>query len=82
MSEHVLHCSFKGFWSYKTLVDSFLQILIVGTGREVDIVSCIDCCGSFLYGSVQAWDLVDGGIVAHDHSVKTHIVSEDILENI
>ena len=62
------------------MVNSLLQILIVGSHREIDVVTGIDSCGSFLDRTVKAWQLVDGGIVADNHTIEAQITAQDILQ--
>ena len=82
MTEHILHSTLQRFWLYETLVDGFLQVLIVGTEGEVDIIAAIDGCGSFLDRCLQTGYLVDGSIVAHYHTVEAHVASQDVLQNL
>ena len=50
--------------------------------REVDIAASIDGCSRLLYRTLQIGYLVDGGIIAHHHSVEAEIVAQNVLQNL
>ena len=49
---------------------------------EVNVVATIDGSSSLFNRSLQIGYLVDGRIVAHHHTVETHITTKDILKNL
>ena len=63
------------------MVDGLLQVLIVRTEGEVDIVAAVDGCGSLLNGTLEVGELVDGGVVAHHHAIEAYIVAQDVLQD-
>ena len=58
-----------------------MQELVVGSMGEVDIIAGIDGGSSFLERGLKAWYLVDGGIVAHHHSVESEIAPQYVGED-
>ena len=48
---------------------------------KVNIVACLDGSCGLLYRRLQAGNLVDGGIVAHHHSVKAQVTTQDVSQN-
>ena len=82
VAQHVLHGTFKGLGFHQSLVDSLLQMLIVGSKGEIDVIAAIDSGSSLLHGCLQVRQLVDGGIVAHNHAVEPKIATEDLVENL
>ena len=82
MTQHILHGTFKHFGFHQSLFNSLCQELIVFTSGEVHIVAIIDSSSCLLYGIFIAWQLIDSGIIAHYHTIKTYIVAQDILQNL
>ena len=70
VSQHILDSTFEGLRFYQSLVEGFLQVLIVDTHGEVHIITAINGCCSFFDRSLQVGQLVDGRIVADHHTVK------------
>ena len=56
-------------------------MLIVGARGEIDIVAAIDGSSGFLHHIRDIGQLVDGRIVADHHTVETHIIAQDVLED-
>ena len=44
LPEHILYSPFQHFGLYQSLIDSLLQMLIIGTVGEVHIVAAVDGC--------------------------------------
>ena len=42
VTQHVLHSTFQRRWCHKTAIDSFLQETVVGTKREIDVITAVD----------------------------------------
>ena len=81
VTEHILYGTFQDLWLHKSLVDGLLQVLIVCTEGEIDIITAINGSSRFLYHIIKVRQLVDGCIVAHHHTIEADIVTQDILEN-
>ena len=81
-AQHILHGALQHLGLHHPLVDGFLQILVVGTVREVHIVAAIDGSHSLLKRRREIRYLVDGRIVAHHHPVETYIAAQDILQDL
>ena len=64
------------------MVDGLLQVLIVRTEGEVDVVAAIDGSGSLLNGTLEVGELVDGGVVAHHHAIEANVVAQDVLQDL
>ena len=81
VAQDVLDGTFKSLGLDQSLVDGILQILVIGTCREVNIATTIDSSSSLLNGSglftfnfsffTCQRQLVDGRIVADHHTVET-----------
>ena len=56
--------------------------LVIGTMREVYIITSIDCCCSFFYNSLKVWNLINSSIIANHHTIETHISTKNILQNL
>ena len=56
-------------------------MLIVGTLREIHVIPRIDGSSSLLHRVFQARNLVDGTVIADYHSIETHIVAKDVLQD-
>ena len=82
MPQDVLYSTLECLRGNKSLIDSFLQILIIRSGREIHIISCIDSRSSLLHRGFKSRNLIDRGIVAHNHSVEAYIITENILEDV
>ena len=54
---------------------------VISPVGEVHIVTGIDGSGSLVNRVFKVGQLVDGGIVADNHSVKAHIVTQDVLQD-
>ena len=50
--------------------------------RKVDVVAVVDGSSCLLYGGLKSRNLVDGGIVAHHHTVEANIATKDILKDL
>ena len=42
VTQHVLHSTLQRRWRHKTAINSFLQETVVGTKREIDVITAID----------------------------------------
>ena len=82
LTKHILHGTLQRLRLYQSLIDGFLEMLIVGAERKVYVVAAIDGCRRLLHDILQVGQLVDGGIVAHHHAVKTDIIPQDILKDL
>ena len=80
LAEHVFHCPFQRLGLHQTLVDGFLQVLVVHATGEVDVVAAVDGCRGFLRHIVDAGQLVDGGVVAHHHAVEAEVATQNVVE--
>ena len=50
--------------------------------RKIDIVASVDGGSRFLHFVVESRQLVDGGVVAHDHTVEAQVATKDVGENL
>ena len=58
IAQHILHCTLESFGTHQTLIECFLQKLVVVAMREIHIVAGIDGIGCFLLDIVRK-ELVD-----------------------
>ena len=80
MPQNVLYCTLECLRGNKSLIDSFLQVPVIRSCREIHIISGIDSCSSLLHRGFKSRNLIDRGIVAHNHSVEAYIITKNILE--
>ena len=82
LAQHVLDGTLQHFGLHQSLVDGLLQVLVVGTEGEIDIVAAIDGCCCLVNDVLQIGNLVDGGVVAHHHTVETDIAAQDVHQDL
>ena len=89
-AQHILYGAFQRLRLHQSQVDGLLQVLVVGTEGEVDVVAAIDGRSRFHYSpfftipfSLFPFQrkLVDGGVIAHHHTVEAYIVAKDVLQD-
>ena len=82
MAKDVLNSTLEHLGLYQSLVDGLLQVFVVGTEGEVHVVAAIDGSSGFCDLVLQIWQLVDGSIVAHHHTVEAYVIAKDILQDL
>ena len=82
MAEDVFDSTLEHLGLYQSLVDGLLQVFVVGTEGEVHVVAAIDGSSGFCDLVLQIWQLVDGGVVTHHHTVEAYVVAKDVLQDL
>ena len=78
VAQNGLHGTLKSRWFNKSAVDCLLQILIVGAVRKIGIATAVDSRCRLVHGIRLVGNLVDGGVIAHHHSVESEIIAQNI----
>ena len=70
MAQHILHGTLQRLIQHQTFVEGILQILIIGTMWEIHVIAGIDGSSSLFHRCLPIRQLIDGGVVAHHHTVE------------
>ena len=82
IGEDALHGFLEILFGDESFLDGVGQMGIGGAFGEIDVVAGIHGGGSSRHMALESGNLLDGGVVAHHHTIEMEIGAEDAVDNL